>query len=48
MTLAKRDWRLIRTFGVRLATMVRSMLVANTCTIVNALGGICIEPDAPL
>jgi manganese/iron transport system substrate-binding protein len=30
------------------AETVQTMLVANTCTVVNALGGTCAEADAPL
>lgn len=33
--------------GTRAET-IQAMLVANTCTVVNALGGNCAEADAPL
>ncbi|EKU99896.1 ABC-type metal ion transport system, periplasmic component/surface adhesin [Leptolyngbya sp. PCC 7375] len=33
--------------GTRAETM-QAMLVSNTCTVVNALGGTCVEADAPL
>ena len=33
--------------GTRAET-IQAMLVSNTCTVVNALGGTCAETDAPL